>query len=119
VRSLANLMERLSFFCLFLFVSSAELPSTHGDLKIFHGDIIEDRKSVFQAHLARIANEQDVTAVMQTLMSNGKIARATHNIMAYRCWDSQRNVQLADNDDDVSHNRFHQFVTLITRCLIH
>lgn len=33
-------------------------------------------------------------------MENGKIARATHNVAAWRVWDELRGVQLHDNDDD-------------------
>ncbi|CAM9808070.1 unnamed protein product [Sphacelaria rigidula] len=33
-------------------------------------------------------------------MENSKIARATHNIVAWRIWDESRGVQLHDNDDD-------------------
>lgn len=33
-------------------------------------------------------------------MENGKIARATHNVAAWRVWDEARGVQLHDNDDD-------------------
>lgn len=33
-------------------------------------------------------------------MENSKIARATHNIAAWRIWDANRGVQLHDNDDD-------------------
>lgn len=33
-------------------------------------------------------------------MENSKIARATHNIAAWRVWDESRGVQLHDNDDD-------------------
>lgn len=34
------------------------------------------------------------------LLENGKIARATHNVAAWRVWDEDRGVQLHDNDDD-------------------
>lgn len=33
-------------------------------------------------------------------MENGKIARATHNVAAWRLWDVAKGVQLHDNDDD-------------------
>lgn len=33
-------------------------------------------------------------------MENGKVARATHNVAAWRVWDELRGVQLHDNDDD-------------------
>ena len=37
-----------------------------------------------QAHLAPVATIEDVERVMATLLTNGKVQRATHNIMAYR-----------------------------------
>ena len=41
--------------------------------------------SVFeQAHLAPVKSTDEVEKVMTTLLTNGKIQRATHNIMAYR-----------------------------------
>lgn len=38
--------------------------------------------------------------VRRRLLENSKIARATHNIAAWRIWDEVRGVQLHDNDDD-------------------
>lgn len=39
-----------------------------------------------QAHLAPIKRPLDVDTVMAELLSNSKIQRATHNMMAYRIW---------------------------------
>uniref|UniRef100_A0A0G4FH36 RWD domain-containing protein n=1 Tax=Chromera velia CCMP2878 TaxID=1169474 RepID=A0A0G4FH36_9ALVE len=53
--------------------------------EVFHGTPFVDRKSVFQAHVAQVTSMEEVTAVREELMScSSKIARATHNIMAYR-----------------------------------
>ena len=41
-----------------------------------------------------------VSWARRRLLENGKIARATHNIAAWRVWDEGRGVQLHDNDDD-------------------
>ncbi|CAM9666918.1 unnamed protein product, partial [Hapterophycus canaliculatus] len=54
----------------------------------------------FQAHLAKVSSEEEVAWVRRRLMENGKIARATHNVAAWRVWDDARGVQLHDNDDD-------------------
>jgi hypothetical protein len=51
---------------------------------IVSGDILVDRKSTFQAHLAPVTSARDVAELLVVLKSNNKIARATHNIMAYR-----------------------------------
>lgn len=69
-------------------------------LQIVHGEPIVDRKSTFQAHLARVRTERDVRAVREFLLRDRKVARATHNIAAWRVWDVERNAQIADNDDD-------------------
>lgn len=71
-----------------------------GFVEIVHGEPFTDRKSTFQAHLARVTSELQVTWVRNRLMENSKIARATHNIAAWRVWDESRGVQLHDNDDD-------------------
>ena len=56
---------------------------------IISGDILVDRKSTFQAHLAPVSSAKDVAELLAVLKSNNKIARATHNIMAYRIVHSQ------------------------------
>ncbi|KAJ3045255.1 hypothetical protein HDV00_011127 [Rhizophlyctis rosea] len=53
-----------------------------------HPDPIIDRKSVFMAHTAPVKTVADVKAVIQALYTNRKIARATHNIYAYRIVES-------------------------------
>ena len=45
-------------------------------------------KSTFQAHVARIRTPADARAVRRRLLEIGKIARATHNIWAYRLVDA-------------------------------
>ncbi|KAJ1352013.1 hypothetical protein KIN20_008200 [Parelaphostrongylus tenuis] len=69
---------------------------------ILHGDVLTDRKSRFQAHVARIQSENEVTLVLERLRENPKIARATHNIYAYRVTECRngRLVRLEDFVDD-------------------
>jgi putative IMPACT (imprinted ancient) family translation regulator len=52
--------------------------------QIIHGDQFEHKKSIFVAHLASVYNLQEVKLVRSTLLLDKKIAKATHNIMAYR-----------------------------------
>mmetsp|Transcript_38518 Transcript_38518/g.90956 ORF Transcript_38518/g.90956 Transcript_38518/m.90956 type:complete len:423 (+) Transcript_38518:210-1478(+) len=66
---------------------------------IQHGEPFTDRKSTFQAHLASVESLQDVESMVRVLKSNNKIARATHNIMAYRLKSENGNL-LSDCDDD-------------------
>lgn len=47
-----------------------------------------------QAHLAPVRSMQDVEAVMSALLTNNKIQRATHNIMAYRIHVPDSNTHL-------------------------
>jgi hypothetical protein len=48
-------------------------------------------KSTFQAHIARVTSVEEAHAVLGKLLEDRKIARATHNISAYRLWDQQHN----------------------------
>ena len=75
---------------------AAEFPDMH----ISTGTTFTDRKSTFQAHAARVSSKAEVSEVMSRLLSVPKIARATHNIMAYRYFDRERRVQCSDNDED-------------------
>lgn len=52
--------------------------------EIVSGESFEHKKSVFVAHLAPVDNLTQVKLVRETLMLNKKVAKATHNIMAYR-----------------------------------
>ncbi|CCI39916.1 unnamed protein product [Albugo candida] len=64
---------------------------------IYHTDTIIDRKSVFQAHIVNVNSTEDVSAFIGVLLSDRKIARATHNILAYRIVSDHT---LKDNDSD-------------------
>ncbi len=63
-----------------------------------------DRKSVFQAHLCLIENEEQVNRAMNKLiLGSSKIQRATHNMFAYRFieeLEDGREILKHDNDDD-------------------
>lgn len=54
------------------------------DSAVTHGDCVQDRRSVFQGHCARVSSLQEAQKVRQQLLSNKKISSATHNIWAYR-----------------------------------
>ncbi|RKP07954.1 ribosomal protein S5 domain 2-type protein, partial [Thamnocephalis sphaerospora] len=64
-------------------------------------DYVEDldRKSIFVAHLAKVHSADDAKRVLDTLLMDRKIARATHNILAYRIVLSS-GALLQDCDDD-------------------
>jgi hypothetical protein len=67
--------------------------------QIVSGEPLVDRKSTFQAHLAPVFSAEEVQEVVAALMENTKIARATHNILAFRVTTPSGNV-LSDCDDD-------------------
>ena len=67
---------------------------------IVSGPTIEDRKCVFQGHTAVVTSQDEVTSVIQKLMENGKIARAAHNMYAYRIQTGDLGVLLQDCEDD-------------------
>ncbi|KAI6651466.1 hypothetical protein LOD99_5074 [Oopsacas minuta] len=73
------------------------------ELKIFHGEPLTDRKSVFQSHACRVSSVTEVDHMLTALKSNKKIAQATHNILAYRFIDKERGVLMQDCDDDKEH----------------
>ena len=54
----------------------------------------------FQAHVARVSSMAAVEWVLYTLLQDKRIARATHNMVAYRFWDEDRGVLVHDCDDD-------------------
>ncbi|BGP22160.1 hypothetical protein JCM10295v2_001038 [Rhodotorula toruloides] len=60
---------------------------------------IVDRQSVFVGHVAKVNSLEEVDAVMETLLTNNKIAKATHNISAYQ-FTTPSGTRHADNDDD-------------------
>ncbi len=51
---------------------------------IISGAVFVDRKSRFQAHIARATTIDAVRAVMRALREDPRLAAATHLIMAYR-----------------------------------
>ncbi|TKR80552.1 hypothetical protein L596_014610 [Steinernema carpocapsae] len=72
--------------------------------EIVSSDTLTDRKSVFQAHAAKITSKEEAMAVLAKLMENTKIARATHNIYAWIVRRSQGegkpDFKAHDCDDD-------------------
>ena len=73
-------------------------------VQIAHGENFHPPKSgpseCFQAHVARVESMSQVQWVLRELLDDKRVARATHNMIAYRFWDIARGVQVADNDDD-------------------
>ncbi|XP_042235337.1 protein IMPACT-B-like isoform X2 [Homarus americanus] len=71
---------------------------------IFSGEIISDRKSHFQPHLAGVKSQAEVRQVLRKLYENKKIANATHNMYAYRFTpEGSTNVNQNCEDDGEIH----------------
>jgi len=68
--------------------------------EIVTGEVLEDRKSVFQAHTATVHSPEEVKLVLNKLLTNKKIAQATHNILAFRIFLPEKKIWLSDCDDD-------------------
>ncbi|XP_071441156.1 protein IMPACT-like isoform X2 [Hetaerina americana] len=82
-------------------VRSAESEDCHMEIPLItHGDIITDRKSVFQGHVAAVVTVDQVRLVLSQLYENKKIANATHNIYAYRIYKGDTKTFLQDCEDD-------------------
>ncbi|XP_005093304.1 protein IMPACT [Aplysia californica] len=71
--------------------------------EIIHGSTLSDRRSTFQPHLASVTDKLQITAVMQKLLENKKIANATHNMLAYRIMTGSGPVYQGCDDDGETH----------------
>lgn len=68
---------------------------------LFHGEPLTDRKSVFQAHVARVTCLEDVDEVLRQLrQTSRKVATATHNSFAYRVRVADTVAQDVDDDGE-------------------
>jgi hypothetical protein len=64
------------------------------------GDTIVDRKSIFQAHIIKLDKVEDVSAYTRMLLTNKKIEKATHNIIAFRTYDNKKLATGFDDDGE-------------------
>jgi hypothetical protein len=75
-------------------------PNDVDGIDIIHGEPYTDRKSTFKAHIARVSSIEDVKKFRSVVLSDKKVARATHNIFAYRFICAQTGTIHHDCDDD-------------------
>lgn len=78
----------------------SSMSGSRSSINVFSGPILEDRKSVFQAHVAKIDNKTDIASILDQLNSNNKIARATHNPYAWRLSTANENEDEYDSDGE-------------------
>lgn len=74
-------------------------PAAARGLTVFHGAPVIVSRSTFVAHVARVASRDDVDAVLAELREDGRVARATHNMFAWRI-RLPSGALAAENDDD-------------------
>ena len=63
-------------------------------------DIIEVKKSKFQAHVIKVKNKEEVDFYKNCVLSRNKIRKATHNISVYRFSEKNSDVINENYDDD-------------------
>ncbi len=81
-------------------VDAAEQSSSELTMDIVHGEPFIDRKSVFQAHCAKVTSVDEVAQMCAQLRQNRKVASASHNIMAYRIQSERVGTAVVDQDFD-------------------
>ncbi|XP_028167796.1 protein IMPACT-like [Ostrinia furnacalis] len=67
---------------------------------ILHSDVIADRRSVFQGHVAPVTCLDDVRQVLKDLKKNKKILNAKHNTFAFRIEGPGGVVENYDDDGE-------------------
>ncbi|KDO33676.1 hypothetical protein SPRG_19286 [Saprolegnia parasitica CBS 223.65] len=67
---------------------------------IKRGEPITDRKSTFQAHAVAVHSVDEVNAFVEYLLQDRKIARATHNMLAYRIVQGANIIKDCDEDGE-------------------
>jgi hypothetical protein len=72
----------------------------NNSLPVVHGEFMTFKKSTFQSHFARVSSMDEVNLFRMEVLSDKRVARATHNIFAYRFIDPATGVSYHDNDDD-------------------
>jgi hypothetical protein len=76
-------------------------PITALTIQVIHGPIMVEQKSSFQSHIAEVHSMEDVLQFKQAVLSDKRVARATHNIFAFRFTCSKgTGVVYHDCDDD-------------------
>ncbi|KAJ1653476.1 hypothetical protein IWQ61_006403 [Dispira simplex] len=73
--------------------------ASHSLPEIITGGLIEDRHSVFVAHVSRVHSVPEAQYVVWQLLQDRKIAKAAHNIVAYRI-QPDNGPWIQDYDDD-------------------
>ena len=68
--------------------------------KIVHTDILTEQGSSFQGHATKLTDTDQVIPFLHQLFSNHSVAKATHNIYAYRIKSQSHNVENSCDDGE-------------------
>ncbi|KAJ3312097.1 hypothetical protein HDV04_003351 [Boothiomyces sp. JEL0838] len=63
-------------------------------IKVYHSEQVVESKSVFVSHCATVTNKNELELVLEALLMNNRLKKATHNIVAYKFGN------ISDFDDD-------------------
>lgn len=69
------------------------------DVQICHSATLVDRKSLFQAHLAKVHSMKEVVCAREQLLADRRINGATHNVVAYRFRQRRPNLLVEECHD--------------------
>ncbi|XP_020898348.1 protein IMPACT [Exaiptasia diaphana] len=78
--------------------AATETPKT--EFNFIHSEVIPDRKSKFQAHIAQVTSLEQVEQALAQLKTDSKIAKATYNMVAYRIYVKEKKSYLEEGRDD-------------------
>ena len=81
----------------------AEAVDDSNAVTIVRGEVSEFKKSTFQAAVAVVNSQAQVNWALRELLQDKKVARATHNCIAYRFHDGAKGCVVSDCDDDGEH----------------
>eukprot|EP01039_Chlorochromonas_danica_P010991 gene10992-12238_t len=81
-------------------LSSSNNNHNHKQLEVFHGPVTMESKSSFQSHFAIVHSMEEVHLFRDIVYEDKKVARATHNIFAYRFTCPTTGISYHDQDDD-------------------
>lgn len=76
-----------------------ESKDPRNNVELVHGRLLEERKSIFQAHAACVTSVAQVQWAHRHLLAESDAADATHNVLAYRLRDGEGALVEASDDD--------------------
>jgi len=68
--------------------------------RVWRGDELVDRRSVFQAFAVAAEGPGDAASLVRLLLRDKRVRKATHNMMAFRAVRPEDGVMVSDNDED-------------------